>query len=150
MQWEHASDSIASPLLLKKITGKEKLLLHLGQERKNESMETEMITKEVERSSETIMLLSEGRDQVIFISEIWNNWCMKLQTQEHLYFKKTVKWSWVFQAHYSDICNIQFRAGANATLTWMKGWTSVQSRCMWCPEAFSMPASANGVREGKK
>lgn len=129
---------------------KEKLLFHLGQKRKNKSMETEIITKEVERSSKTIMILSEGRDQVISISEIWDNWCMKLQTQEHLYFKKTVKWSWLFQAHYADISNVRFCSGVNATLTWKNGWASVQPQCMRCPEAFSMPASANGVRKWKK
>lgn len=128
---------------------KEKLLLNIGLERKNNNVETEIITKGVVVNSKTIVLLSEGRKQVIFISEIWNNWCMKLQSQEHLCFKKTVKWSWFFQAHYSDICNIQLCAGANATLTCMKGWASVQPQGMWCPEAFSMPASANGVRKLK-
>lgn len=129
---------------------KEKLLFHLGQKRKNKSMETKITTKEVERSSKTIMILSEGKDQVISNSEIWNNWCMKLQTQEHLYFKKTVKWSWLFQAHYADISNIRLYSGVNATLTWMKGWASVQTQGMRCPEAFSLPASANGVRKWKK
>lgn len=129
---------------------KEKWLLNLAIERSNNNMETEIITKEKVGNSKTIVLLSEGKDQVIFISEIWNNWCMKLQSQEHLCFEKTVKWSWFFQAHYSDICNIQLCAGANAALTWMKGWASVQPQGMWCPEAFSMPASANGVRKWKK
>lgn len=90
---------------------KEKWLMNLGLEISNNNMETEIITKGMVGNSKAIVLLSEGRDQVIFISEIWNNWCMKLQSQEHLCFKKTVKWSWFFQAHYSDICNIQLCAG---------------------------------------
>lgn len=96
------------------------------------------------------MLLSEGSNQVISISEIWSNWCMKLQSQGHLYFKKTEKWSWLSQAHYSDISNMQLCAGANATLTWMKGWASVQPQCMWCSEVFAMPSRANVVRKWKK
>lgn len=76
---------------------KEKLLLNIGLERKNNNVETEIITKGVVVNSKTIVLLSEGRNKVIFISEIWNNWCMKLQSQEHLCFKKTVKWSWFFR-----------------------------------------------------
>lgn len=58
------------PIVIEENHRKEKLLLHLGQERKNKTMEMEIITKEAERSSKTITLLSEGRDQVISISEI--------------------------------------------------------------------------------
>lgn len=49
---------------------KEKLLLNIGLERKNNNVETEIITKGVVVNSKTIVLLSEGRKQVIFISEI--------------------------------------------------------------------------------
>lgn len=49
---------------------KEKLLLNIGLERKNNNVETEIITKEVVVNSKTIVLLSEGRNKVIFISEI--------------------------------------------------------------------------------